>query len=484
MQPRTAPRPAVTTLTLDLGTSATKGALWGGEGELRAIARAPIDTSYPEPGFAEQEPDDWWGSTLRACSELRARAPDDYRAIDAIGFSSARETFALFDASIRPLTRGILWSDRRAEATARTLGDPGEFRATTGVVLNAGTHAAKLAWVAGTKPDAFARSRWVLQPRDVVLAHLTGRVATDETLASRTGLCGLTGGWLDHARDAYGERLPRIVRSATVVGTLTTEAARVLRLPESVEVVAGAGDRACEVLGTGASAHVPMVSFGTTANASVPHSGPPDALPAVAAVSRGALDGYLVEAGLSAAGAAIAWLASLTGRPHDELFAAAADVAPGAAGMVALPWLAGARGPWWQPDTRAAFVGLTDAHGPGELARAIVEGVALDAARCLDLVAPDADELVVAGGGAAESVWRSVLAAVTERPVVRRAVDDAASVGARLVVAAARDEALTVDDVSPAVHREAPDAALVAAYRAVRAASDAAAAAVLGIEGP
>ncbi|HEY7106741.1 MAG TPA: FGGY family carbohydrate kinase [Acidimicrobiia bacterium] len=471
----------VTTLTLDLGTSATKAALWRG-GALHAMTRASIDTSYPEPGFAEQEPDDWWGSTLHACSELREQAPDEYGEIEAIGFSSARETFALFDASLRPLTRGILWSDRRGEATAAAFGDPGAFRASTGVVLNAGTHAAKLAWVADAKPDELARSRWVLQPRDLVLARLTGRVVTDETLASRTGLCGLTGGWLDGARETYGERLPPIVGAATLVGGLTTEAARVLRLGPDVQVVAGAGDRACEVLGTGSSALAPMVSFGTTANASVPHAGPPDALPIVAAVSRGALGGYLVEAGLSAAGAAIAWLASLTGRDHDALFEAAADVEPGAAGMVALPWLAGARGPWWQPDTRAAFVGLTDAHGAGELARAILEGVALDAARCIDLVAPDAAELIVAGGGAAQPVWRSVLAAVTDRPVARRATDDAASVGARLVVAAARDEVLTVDDVSPVVGREEPDAALVAAYRDVRAASDAAAAAVLGIE--
>jgi xylulokinase len=471
---------AATALTLDLGTSATKAALWRDD-ELCALARAPIETSHPEPGHAEQEPDDWWGSVLRACSDLRSTALDLYESVAAIGFSSARETFALFDASLRPLTRGILWSDRRAESVATSLGDPDEFRAATGVVLSGQAHAAKLAWVADAWTDAFARARWVLQPRDVVLAHLTGTVVTDTTLASRTGLCGLGAGWLPDAEERYAPRLPPIVQPTAVVGCLTPEAARVLRLTTGVQVVAGAGDRSCEVLGTGATATAPMVSFGTTANVSVPHPGPVSSLPIVAAVSRGALGGFLVEAGLSTAGAAIAWLASLTGRSHEELFEAAARAEAGASGALALPWLAGARGPWWQPDARAAFVGLTDAHGPAELARAILEGVAFDVARCVTLVAPAASEVVTAGGGASHQVWRAVLAAATERPVVRRAVDEAASVGARIVVGAALGEEANLDVLNPVAGREAPDPALVAVYRRVRAESDAAAAAVLGI---
>ena len=392
-----------------------------------------------------------------------------------------RETFALFDADLRPLTPGILWSDVRAESAARALGDPDAFRATTGVVLTGGTHAAKLAWVAEAWPEALADARWVLQPRDLVLARLTGTVVTDATLASRTGLYELGGGWLPEACTTYGERLPRVVESTTVVGAIEHEVARMMQLPDDVQVVEGAGDHACEVLGTGASAGAPMVSFGTTANVSVPHEGSASEFPARVSVSRGALGGFVIEVGLSTAGGAIAWLSSLTGRAHDELFESAADVAPGADGVLALPWLGGARGPWWRPDARAAFIGLTDAHGPAVLARAIIEGVACDVARGIELVAPDAVEVVVAGGGAGQAVWRTVLAAATARPVVRRALDDAASVGARLVVATALGEDLAVDDLNPVVEREPPDAALVAAYREVRAASDAAAVAVLGL---
>jgi xylulokinase len=465
-------------LTLDLGTSATKAALWRGA-ELCALARVPVTTTHPQPGWAEQDPNDWWSSVVESCAELRAIARVDYETVDAIGFSAARETFALFDDAVQPLGPGILWSDGRAANQVEHVGEPEEFRAITGVQLNGGTHAAKLSWVARNTPDVLQRARWILQPRDAVIARLTGVVLTDETLASRTGLCALANGWRPDALAQYNGRLPPIVASTAIVGDVADDVARALGLQLSTRVIAGAGDRACEVLGTGASTRAPMVSWGTTANVSVPHEGPVDALPGVAAVSRGALGNFVVEAGLSAAGAAVAWLSSLTGRAHDDLFAAAASVVPGAGGVSALPWFAGARGPWWRADAHAAFIGLTDAHGPAELARAVIEGVAFDVARCLDLIAPERAEIVVAGAGAGQELWRHVLAAAARLPVVRRAVDDAASVGARLILASALGEAVTVDDVNPVVERESPDADLADAYVPVRAASDAAARAVL-----
>jgi xylulokinase len=482
----------VTVLTLDLGTSATKAALWSETG-IVAIARTSLTTHHPEPGRAEQDAAEWWESVRTACREVQGIAPDAYAALETIGFAAARETFVLTDESFTPLGPAILWSDARAADWSSALGDAGKFRAQTGVVAGPAAHAAKLAWIAHSEPDRFAAARWVLAPRDLVVATMTGVVATDQTLASRTGLCALdpdsgTGddsddvvgiAWLPDARERYGERLPDILRSASVVGTVTAGAAKELGIPTTVEVVLGAGDRACEVLGVGASPDAPMVSWGTTANVSVPHPGPMDTLPDVGQVSSGALGGFLVEAGLSAAGAAVAWLARLTGTPHDELFAAAATVEPGARGVLALPWLAGARAPWWRPDAHAAFVGLTEAHGTPELARAIVEGVAFDVARCLELIAPDGHELALAGAGAVSELWRSVLAAVSARPVVRRTIDDAASVGARLVVAAARDEALTPAIANPVTGREAPEPALVEAYQPRREAADAAASAVV-----
>lgn len=469
----------MTVLTLDLGTSATKAALWGDDG-LLALSRASLTTQHPHPGWAEQDAEEWWQSVVASCAEARQTEPDAFDAITAIGFSAARETFVLTDESLRPLGPGILWSDHRADAEVSELRDPDEFRAMTGVMATAAAHAAKLAWVAQRAPEMLGAARWVLAPRDFVIARLTAVAVTDQTLASRTGLAEIGGWWLPESVQRYRERLPEIVAPTRIVGEVRDDAADELGLPRGVEVIAGAGDRACEVLGVDATERAPMVSWGTTANVSVPHPGPATELPQVAQVSRGAFGGFVIEAGLSAAGAAIDWLSSLTGRTRDELLARAADVPPGSRSLVALPWLAGARAPWWKPDRHAAFVGLTDAHGPAELCRAIVEGVAYDAARCLDLIASQTESLALAGAGAAGDLWRDVLSGVTGKPVVRRALDDAASVGARLVVATALGETVEVDALNPAAGRDEPSVAAVHDYVSLRASADSVASKLIG----
>ena len=215
-----------------------------------------------------------------------------------------------------------------------------------------------------------------------------------------------------------------------------------------------------------------MVSWGTTTNVWFPTQARSVIFRESPPISLGALGGYIVEAGLSAAGAALGWLERVTGRPRELLLTQAAASPPGANGVVALPWLHGARAPWWQPDAHAAFAGLTSASGPGELARAVVESVAFDVDRCLELVAPGATELAVAGGGVKSQLWREVLAATTGRPLVRRAVHDAASVGARLLVGAATGSPVELDQINPVVVREEPDADLCDRYRGSRQDSD------------
>ena len=461
----------MTVLTFDFGTGATKVGLWSGS-TLVALTRAPVETQHPAPGFAEQDPEAWWRTAVDAAAAACAAAPDAYARVRIVAASTARETFACVDAQLRPLGPGILWSDTRARDQVAALGDPTEFRARTGVQATAGSCAAKIAWLRVHDPQRFREAAWLLGPRDLVFARLTGRVDTDPSVASRTGVYDLEGAYLGD--EPLADRLPSVTSSLDPRPIGHPE---LLGLPADAVAVLGAGDRACEALGVGAAPDVPMLSFGTTANASVPHAGPPSALPPVAQVSRAVGDGYLVEAGLSVAGAALDWLAALTGRSRDELLARAADVAPGADGLLAFPWLQGARAPWWHPEARAVFAGLTSAHGPAELARAVLEGIALDAARSVELVAPTARALVLAGAGARDPTWARIVAALTERDVVRRRLDDAASAGARLV--ARDDDAVTADSVNPVTAVDPPEPTLVDAYRRVRAASDALAARLL-----
>jgi sugar (pentulose or hexulose) kinase len=227
---------------------------------------------------------------------------------------------------------------------------------------------------------------------------------------------------------------------------------------------------------------MPMVSWGTTTNVSVPAATLPQPLPPGLAASRGAVDGHLIEAGLSASGAALSWLRRLTGLDLLALADAAAATEPGARGVVALPWLNGARAPWWRPGARAAFLNLTPAHGPGDLARAIYEAVAYDVARSLEALPTTVTALAATGGGVAGSLWVALLAAVTGVPVVLRRSGEAASAGACLLTGSAIGAPVELDRINPVVATTGPDASLAQRYRDLRPLVDRVADGVLGLD--
>ena len=444
-------------LTIDLGTSATKAALWSEDG-LIAMGRAPVDVEHPRPGWVEQDPEGWWTSTLAACAQLPS---EERMQVDAVGFSTQRDTFVPVTTAGEPIGRAIGSADRRATAEAAGLGE--DFHVLTGVVPDAGTVAAKLAWMRRHEPERLSGGqRWILGPRDLIAFRLTGRAITDASVASRTGLMALDGAGLEGA-----ELLPEIVGPTTIVGDVLPAPSAALGVRPGTPVVAGAGDRACEVIGVTATTARPMVSWGAFAGVSVPVGHVPAPDPGIV-VSRGALGGFVMEADLSAAGSALAWLGRLTGQSPDDLARQADDIDAGAGGLLALAWLGGARAPWWEPRTGLTFAGLTPLHTAAHLARALVEGVAFDAARCLDRAAPDAVELSLAGGGASIPLWRRVLSGVANRPVVTRTHGETASTGAAIVAARAIGSRLDPDLVDPVSTRERPFDSDVVAYGDLR----------------
>lgn len=470
-------------LTVDLGTSAVKAALFGTDG-LAGLGRIPVSSSHPAPGRVEQDALGWWEASKRAVAAARqAAGPAAWAAVRALCFSTARQTVVAVDGDGRPLGPALVWSDRRAELEAAELaarlGGPEAVHRLTGVPIDSAAVAPKLAWLARHRPALLESSRWLLGPRDLLVLRLTGRAVTDATVASRSGLYGPDLRPLDELVGSWHRHLPAVLGPGETAGELGSEPGAELGLPGGLPVLLGAGDRACEVLGAGATESCPMVSWGTTANVSAPRSSRPDPVPPGMTVTAGAGGGWLLEAGLSGAGSALAWLGRLTGQRPAELAAAAATSPPGARGVLALAWLEGARAPWWRSDVGGAFAGLDAAQGPADLARAVLEAVALDAARALEAMGP-VEELTICGGGATE-LWAEVLTGVTGRPARRRLSDEAASVGAALVAAAALGLGLELDRLNPAAAPHQPDPELVAFYAARRSAADHLAQSVLSL---
>jgi len=519
--------PSFPILTIDLGTTVTKAVVWDASGPV-STGRLALTTSHPAGGRAEQDPGSWWRSVLAACATARAAAPAAFDAVGAIGFSGARQTFVPVAADGRPLGPGIVWSDRRAAAEAAELAAaaPGAeamrplrgitpeaaagaeaVRQLTGIVLDAAAVPAKIRWLQAHEPDRLASARWLLSPRDLIVLRMTGSVTTDSTMASATGLYDRTGDPVAELVGPAADRLPEPVASATVAGTLVPAAAGELELRAGIPVVIGAGDRQCELVGAGASSMRAMVSWGTTANASVPIAAWPRDIPAGALVTRGALAGWQLECGVSAAGSLLAWLGELTGRDPDALLDGAASCPPGARGVLALPWLGGARAPWWRDRAGAAFLGLGPGHGPADLGRAAVESVAWEIDRCLEVLAPgrsvrsrraggggvgpppadggaferpDLDGLALAGGSRLP-LWVQILTAVTDLRATCRRSGEAASAGAAVITARALGADLDIGEFDPVMGEAHPLPELVEQYLLLRPAAEMAARAVISL---
>jgi xylulokinase len=480
-------------LTVDFGTTVTKVGLWG-DGGLAALARSELTTTHPQVGWAEQDPLRWWTTLVIACAEARAQAPRAFSEVDVVACSGARQTFVPVTAHGDPVGKGILWSDHRAAPEARVLaekmGGDDINRARTGIPLDAGAVAAKLAWIALNQPERMEAAAVILSPRDFVVYRMTDQVVTDATFASRSGLYDFDGNAVRELAGPALGKLPSVVASDTVVGNLKPVPGAELGLRPGIPVVIGAGDRQCEVLGSGSSEHHPMVSWGTTGNVSVPVHERPVPSPAGAVVTRAADGGWLLEGGLSAAGSFLAWLGRLLDRTPEELSRLAGESPPGARGVVAVPWLDGARAPWWRDDARAGFMGLGAAHGASDLARAVMEAVAWDVLRVMEVVTvgrlggSTAEGVTLGGVGSGLPVWVEVLTSVLGVPALRHRSGEAASAGAALLAGKALGMGLTLDQLDPVEAVIEPDAAGVEFYRSQRSWVDRVAAAVLAATGP
>ena len=468
-------------LTIDFGTTVTKVGLWG-DGGLAALARSELGTTHPEVGWSEQDPLRWWTTLVIACAEARAQAPQAFADVDVVACSGARQSFVPVTAQGDPIGKGILWSDHRAAAAARALaermGGDDINRARTGIPLDAGAVAAKLAWLAENEPERLAAADLLLSPRDLMVFRMTDQVVTDATSASRSGLYDFDGNAVRELAGPALGKLPSVVPPDTVVGQLKPVPGAELGLKPGIPVVIGAGDRQCEVLGSGASEDHPMVSWGTTGNVSVPVHERPVPSPAGAVVTRAADGGWLLEGGLSAAGSFLAWLGRLLDRTPDDLARLAGQSPPGARGVVAVPWLDGARAPWWRDDARAGFVGLGAAHGASDLARAVMESVAWDVLRVMEVVTvgrlggSTAAGVTLGGAGSGLPVWVEVLTSVLGMPATRHRSGEAASAGAALLAGRALGLGLTLDQLDPVEALIVPDPGAVEVYRSLRARVD------------
>ncbi|MGY1814931.1 gluconokinase [Blastococcus sp. SYSU D00820] len=427
--------PAEVVIGLDVGTTAVKAVAFDPASPWRASALRGYPLLQPAPGHQVQDPAAVLDATLAALAECVA-ACGGARVL-AVSVSTAMHGLLALDADRRPLTPLLTWADSRATVQARALradGSARDLHRITGTPVHPMSPLIKLVWFRLSDPDTFARARWWVGLKDLVLLELTGRLVTELSSASATGLLDLaTAEWsplaLSHAGVAAG-RLPEVLSPTALLELATAPAARV-GLPAGTPVVAGAADGPLGNLGTGAlSPGTAGLSLGTSGAVRMvvdrPRTDPdgrlfcyaltPDAWVVGGAISNGA---HVVDW----AGRALA--PDLAASSEAALLELAAAVPAGSEGLVMLPYLVAERAPLWDPDVPGAYLGLQRRHGRGHLVRAAVEGVALQLAAVVDLLdgVEPVREVRATGGAFRSPLWRSAVAAAIGRPVV--VTDDA-----------------------------------------------------------
>ena len=429
---------------LDVGTSSIKGIAIDEEGAVLGVAERAHPLSTPRPGWAEQDPEDWWAGTQAVLAEL------DADRADGIGLAGQMHGLVALDAHGEVLRPAILWNDGRTQAQCDEIEERvGRDRlvALTGNRALAGFTAPKLLWLREHEPDTFAAIRHVLLPKDEVRRRLVGgELGADVSDAGGTLLFDVAArAWSSEVCEALGIDegwLAPVHESGALagharVGARGSAAAGVDG--RAIPVAAGAGDQAAGALGVGVvraggAASVVLGTSGVVFAAQDAFAADPQArVHTFCHCVPGTWHAMGVM--LSAAGS-LRWLRDALGGTYAELLDAAAGWEPGAEGLVFAPYLAGERTPHADADARGGFLGLGLRHDRGALTRAVLEGVAFGLLDGLELVSATAGRPSVgrvSGGGARSALWLEIVASVLDLPLELVGVDEGAAFGGALL---------------------------------------------------
>ena len=436
-------------LGVDLGTSQLKLLAVDLAGRPVASKVAPIATTRPQPGWAEQQPEEWWAALVAACREMWASL--NPRRIVAVGLSGQMHGATFVDDAGEPLGPALIWADSRTApqvAALERIIPPADLLRIGGNPANTSFTATKIMWLREQRPDLFASTRRVLLAKDYLRWRLTGEYATDVSDASATLLFDLhQRDWsadLLHALDLDPALLPPVYESAMVCGRITAAAAVATGLLAGLPVVAGGGDAACSAFGLGLadSDEAALVSIGTSAQIFAVSDQPVvDQLGRVHSLCHVVPSRWHMMGAVLAGGATLHWWRDLLTAPggqppdFDALTEAAATVAPGAAGVLLLPYLLGERTPHMTAAARGVFYGLRLDHDRRHLTRAVLEGVAFalrDGLEVLRECGLSLSEVRLTGGGARSGLWAAILRDVFGLPL-RRCDERGAAHGAALL---------------------------------------------------
>jgi len=478
-------------LGIDLGTSAVKCILVDECGRVKAGKSVEYPLNQPHPGWAEQNPGDWWAGTAECIRLLLRKAKVSAGEVRGIGLSGQMHGSVFLDRELAVIRPALLWCDQRtAEECAwieETVGRErlGEW---TGNKALTGFTAPKIVWLRRHEPENYARIAHIMLPKDYVRLRLTGAFGSDVADASGTLLLDVKArSWSQEMLDKLDiDRgwLPPLYESNEIVGVVTAEAAEATGLAAGIPVAAGGGDQACGAVGVGVvKPGIASVALGTSGVVFVhDETYQEDAERRLHSFCHGVPGKWHRMGVMLAAGGSFQWWknhfaqeelarAEREGRDVYDLLTELAATAPiGSEGLLFAPYLSGERVPHPDPKARGGFIGLNLRHTKAHLTRAVMEGITFGLRDSLELMkesSVEVKELRVNGGGARSPFWRQMIADILGYPVVTVNSTDGPAYGAAVMAASGvleRDITELCAEWIQVVDRVEPIAANRAAY--------------------
>ncbi|RLQ88650.1 xylulokinase [Notoacmeibacter ruber] len=444
-------------LGIDIGTSAVKAVIAPARGKVIASADAPLSIDSPYALWREQNPEDWWTATQKACARLKARAPQEWSSIRAIGLSGQMHGAVVLGQDYRPLRPAILWNDGRATKECRIIEEEvANLAQIAGVRALPGLTAPKILWLKREEPSLYAAIARILLPKDFVRLQMTGEFATD--MADAAGTL-----WLDEGKRQWSEAicaasatdsgwLPGLHEGSEQTGQLSRQAAEALGLRTGIPVAAGGGDTSAGAVGIGAvSDGDTFLSLGTSGQFYISDETYRPSPKSYVHAFAHAVPGRWCRMGAMLNGASpLAWFASVSGADIPaliaEAMAARLDRVP-----LFLPYLAGERSPHNDPYIRGGFMGLETTTTRGEMARAVIDAIAYSFCDARDIVAAaggTADRAMAIGGGMRSDLVVQTLSDALGMTLTRNIGAHTGPAYGAARLAAVMEGALSLDDLT------------------------------------
>ena len=432
---------------LDIGTSSVKAAGFDRNGSLLGKATAPIVLYSPAPGWAEQEPGDWWNAVCTVLKHLLSSI--DPQRVAALGLSGQCPGHVLVAADHKSIGRAIIWQDQRAVKESVWLGSqisPAQALHWVGSssLAEPTCPPARLLWLKNNRDEDWNQAVTVLQPKDYIALLLTGKTGTDHS--SAYCLVNPDSGFYDReyfsTLDLPLEKMPPTFPPTWVIGQVTKSASLQVGLEPGTPVVIGTIDAYCDNLAGGVinpDRAVDIAGTSEIVSLSVDRKLEAEGV-FLASLEAG---GHFLCGPTQAGGDTLRWLAHcfysefLPDINYSKMEAEARFIPAGSDGLIFLPYLNGERAPLWDSNARGAFIGLTFRHDRRHCTRAVYESIGFAIRHILEIseraAGLKAHELVICGGGSRSGFWNQVKADILQRPVLPTAVSETGCLGAAIL---------------------------------------------------